>query len=266
MGGGALREAEGGIIDGASAGSGNRVRVWDGVVRSLHWSLAALVAVALITGWRHRATGLHELAGYGIAAAVALRVAWGVSGRLGTHFARFRNFPARPGRVAAYLLALVRGRAARYLGHSPAASAMALALLAVVFLLAATGTLAAGMLDLDGPFAFLFPHVSDHTALAVKHLHGAVTWLLGGMVVLHVAGVALSSTQHRENLVKAMVTGDKPRTTPRHPHLPSDVPVDVRVDLPVDVPGDLFPTPPEGVPPSGADTPPLNEEPRWVRR
>jgi len=198
---------------------GRVVRVWDPLVRVFHWALAAGVMAACLTGWRHRAMGLHEAAGYGIAGLLLVRASWGV---WGSHYARFRNFPLRPALVLRYLAALVRGRAARYLGHSPAASAMALGLLLAVLLVAGSGVLAAGVIDLDGPFAFLFPAFSDRAALAVRHVHDWAPAALLGMVVLHVLGVIVSSRQHGENLIRAMVTGNKPLATARH----GDVPVD----------------------------------------
>lgn len=204
---------------------GRVVRVWDPLVRFFHWALAAAVLAASVTGWRHRAMGLHEAAGYGIAGLLLLRASWGV---WGSHYARFRNFPVRPGLVLRHLGELVRGRAQRYLGHSPAASAMALGLLFAVLLVAGSGVLAAGVIDLDGPFAFLFPRFSDRAALAVRQVHDGAPAVLLGMVALHVLGVIVSSRQHGENLVRAMVTGDKPLATPRHGAPPVDTsePVD----------------------------------------
>lgn len=195
------------------------VRVWDPLVRVFHWVLAAGITAACVTGWRHRGMELHEAAGYAIAGLLLVRASWGV---WGSHYARFRNFPVRPAQVVRYVAALVRGRAARYLGHSPAASAMALGLLLAVLLVAGSGVLAAGVIDLDGPLAFLFPLFSDRAALAVREVHDAAPWVLLGMVVLHVLGVVVSSRQHGENLLRAMVTGNKPLATARHGEAPVD--------------------------------------------
>ena len=40
-------------------------------------------------------------------------------------------------------------------------------------------------------------------------LHVALGWLILGLVAMHVLGVLFTSWQHRENLVRAMITGDK---------------------------------------------------------
>jgi cytochrome b len=43
----------------------------------------------------------------------------------------------------------------------------------------------------------------------LSDLHAALAWLISVLVIGHWGGVALSSWQHRENLVAAMITGEK---------------------------------------------------------
>lgn len=167
-------------------------RVWDVPVRLLHWLLVLTIVGAWLTS--SRIGPLHEWLGYGAAAVVGLRLLWGA---LGNAYARFGQFVAPPRATLRYLAQIASGRAARYLGHNPAGGAMVVALLSTVALVALSGW--ATTTDLLWGYAW---PVRLHTALA---------WLLVVLIGLHVAGVLLASWQHRENLVKAMLTGRKRR-------------------------------------------------------
>jgi len=113
------------------------VRVWDPIVRIVHWALA----LAVVLGWATTAallSGWHEAVGDGAFALVAVRVVWGV---LGPRFARFAQFVRSPRATWAYAGDVVRGRARRHLGHNPLGAWMVLSLLACIAGLAATGWL-----------------------------------------------------------------------------------------------------------------------------
>lgn len=196
-----------------------QVRVWDRPVRLLHWSFAGSMTLALASGWLGWG-GVHAAAGYTAVAVLALRLVWGVCG---SHYARFRHFSLSPMAALGYLRDLAHGRARRYVGHNPAASMMVAGLLSLGGLIAVSGLLTDGVINLEGPFGFLFLHVGDAGALALKHLHGALPFGLVLLVVLHVGGVLASGRQHGENLVAAMVTGVKPLVTARHRELPHDL-------------------------------------------
>jgi cytochrome b len=164
--------------------------VWEAPVRLLHWLLAAAIAAAWLTS---SSTGpAHEYIGYASAAIVLARLAWG---RFGNRYARFSQFVRAPATTWQYLRAVLAGRAARHLGHNPLGAAMVVALLACVALVAMSGWLT----TTDLLWGYAWP----------VRLHVALAWLLVGLIVLHVGGVLLTSWQHRENLVAAMITGDK---------------------------------------------------------
>ena len=167
------------------------VRVWDLPVRLLHWLLVLSIGAAW---WSSSRMGpLHEWIGYAAAAIIALRLVWGFTG---SGHARFADFLKPPRAVLAYLRQVIARQAPRHLGHNPAGGAMVAALLACVALVVVSGW--AATTDLLWGYAWL---VLIHTALA---------WLMVGLIALHLAGVAFTSWQHRENLVAAMITGDKP--------------------------------------------------------
>ena len=99
------------------------VKVWDPLVRISHWALAAaFLAAYAITD---ELLTLHAWLGYLAGSVVAARVVWGL---VGPRLARFSDFLYPPRVVLGYLADLVLFRAQRYLGHSPAGGAMAVAL------------------------------------------------------------------------------------------------------------------------------------------
>ena len=165
-------------------------RVWDPLVRIFHWSLVASFAIAWFTP--RSAENIHHWAGYAAGALVFMRLLWGV---LGTPYARFSQFVRHPISVVRYLLAILSGRETRYIGHNPAGGVMVLALMSLMAVTAFTGW----MMTRDAYFG------EDW----VQNLHSLSAHGLLLLVFVHVGGVLLASARHRENLVRAMITGQK---------------------------------------------------------
>jgi len=194
------------------------IRVWDPIVRIGHWVLVAAFATAFLT--EGEPEWLHTTAGYAIAVTVALRLAWGF---VGPEHARFSGFVTGPAAVWTYLRGLPSGRSKRHLGHSPAGGAMTVALLIMLGVTAVSGmgTLAAE--EGRGPLAGIVASSSAHDQ-GVYHddddhdeagelweeVHEVAANLSLVLVFLHLGGVAIASYAHRENLVRAMITGRKP--------------------------------------------------------
>ncbi len=166
------------------------VRVWDPFVRVFHWSLVALFIGAFVTG--DEATNAHVAIGYGIAALLALRVVWGF---IGPRHARFSDFARSPREVMAYVRDVALMKAPRHVGHNPAGGAM---ILALILMLAATCATGVAMTT----SAFWGSKI-------MEEVHEVLANATVALIVLHVAGVAIASLMHRENLVKAMFTGRK---------------------------------------------------------
>lgn len=164
--------------------------VWDLPVRIFHWTLAASFVAAYAISDSERWRNLHVAFGYTVLGLVAFRLLWGF---VGTHHARFASFRYRPAEAIAYLWEIATGRARHYTGHNPAGSWAVYAILAL-----GAGTAVSGYLTLNEIGGDTFEDV--HELLAN-------TWLV--VVLLHVAGVIVSSLAHRENLARAMVTGCK---------------------------------------------------------
>jgi cytochrome b len=167
-----------------------QVRVWDLLVRVLHWSLVGSVAGAWITSELGRRW--HEPIGWFMVCVIVLRLSWGFAGR---GYARFARFVCGPRAALAYASQVARGDAPRYLGHNPFGAWMIVALLLTVSAIALTGWL----LDTDMFFG----------SEAMEDLHEDLSQGLLALVALHVLGVLFTSRRQAENLVRAMVTGRK---------------------------------------------------------
>lgn len=183
----------GGIVPPAPAVSmetAGDVRVWDPLVRLFHWLLVAAFITAWITG--DELKSVHIYAGYTIIGLLAVRVLWGLFGS--TH-ARFSDFVYHPATTLGYLADMVRLRARRYLGHNPAGGMMVLALIGMLSAITATGY----MMTTDAYWGVQW----------VEEAHETLVNITLVLIGLHLAGVAFASFEHRENLVKAMITGRK---------------------------------------------------------
>jgi cytochrome b len=195
-------------------------------VRVGHWALVAAFAIAYLTAEEEGGSphALHVWGGYAIGAIVVLRVLWGF---IGPNSARFSDFVCGPIAAIRYLIDLVAGRARRYLGHSPAGGAMAIALLVCLAGTVATGVVAygergKGPLAADSAVVTTVAFAEENEAAGggagegaeggksiVGEMHGALANITLALVVLHLLGVGLASYAHRENLVAAMLTGRK---------------------------------------------------------
>jgi cytochrome b len=215
-------------LQASSAEAADTVPVWDFAVRLFHWSLVTTFFIAFFT--EDELLWLHVWAGYAVGGLVAFRIVWGL---VGTRHARFTDFIYGPGRVMGYLRNMLHFRTRRYLGHNPAGGAMIIALLLVLSTtvwsglesyaiednagpLATTGQAVAGTRQATSPLLRLIDDREEYERSGGEEgLWGEAHELLANfamfLVVLHIAGVAFASLEHRENLVRAMVTGRKAR-------------------------------------------------------
>lgn len=168
------------------------VRVWDPAIRVFHWSLLSLFVFAYFTGdeW----DWAHESAGYVIAGLVTARIVWGF---IGSENARFSDFIYRPTAIIRFLQDSIALKAKRYRGHNPAGGAMVIALILAILTISASGY----MMTMDMFWG----------AQWVQNMHEIAVNGTLGLIIIHVFGVALASFEHKENLVKSMLTGLKRR-------------------------------------------------------
>jgi cytochrome b len=184
------------------------VRVWDPLVRLFHWGLAATFTVAFLT--EDDVLSFHVWAGYIVLGLILIRLPWGL---VGPQHALWSDFVKTPAEIIAYLKDAVVFRADRHLGHNPAGGAMVVALLVSLAATGLTGLAVYGAQELSGPLAPVLAGLSEGWGHALADVHEVLANLTLLLVILHLAGVAFASLQHRENLVRAMVTGMKRRKT-----------------------------------------------------
>jgi len=176
------------------------VKVWDLPLRIFHWLLVAGFFIAYLT--EDELLTVHVWAGYLVTGLLVFRLLWGF---VGNGYARFSNFICSPVQSIAYLKDLVALKTQRYLGHNPAGAAMIVLLLVSILATVITGFAVYGADQAAGPLATI-GSANEKMWEEVHEFFANFTLVL---VVVHVAGVAIESYIHRENLVRAMVHGFK---------------------------------------------------------
>lgn len=193
------------------------VKVWDLFVRIFHWSLVAFFITAYFTA--EDSESAHAIAGYAISGLLIFRIVWGF---VGTEHARFRDFIYSPREIAGYLKGIFTGKARYYLGHNPAGGLMVIILLLSLSATCISGLKAYGK-EGHGPLAgdllvsAAYANGDDEEENRgekkgeefweeVHEVFVNVTLIL---IAAHIAGVVASSYLHKENLIKAMITGRK---------------------------------------------------------
>lgn len=167
-----------------------KILVWDAPVRVFHWLMVLSFAGAYLTAESEYWRLVHVSLGYTLGGLVAFRVLWGL---LGTRYARFASFVRGPAAVMRYLSSIAHGRPEHHVGHNPAG-----ALAIVLLLLLSVATVASG-----------WANYNDLGGHWLEELHEVMANLMLTVVGVHVAGVVVGSWLHRENLVRAMLTGRK---------------------------------------------------------
>ncbi|MBU3919650.1 MAG: cytochrome b/b6 domain-containing protein [Alphaproteobacteria bacterium] len=170
--------------------SEKRTRVWDPVVRIVHWTVV-LGVFANLTVLRE-SSDAHQIAGYIVFGAVACRIAWGL---FASGHARFSSFAPTPGKVVSYFKAMREHKAPRYVGHNPAGSVMIFGLIFLLLLISVTGW----MMSLDQFWGVRW----------VEQVHEIVANSIIVAVFIHVLAAILVSFKHKGNLPLSMITGRK---------------------------------------------------------
>jgi len=200
--------------------SQSNINVWDPMIRIFHWSLVVFFTTAFLTG--DEESILHAYVGYMVVGLVLFRILWGV---VGTKHARFNDFIYRPSKVIQYLKDLASGTPRHYVGHNPAGGYMVILLLATLLIVTFSGLKTYGI-EGHGPLAVNTEiSVISSTKAATEDVDSDGSSRKGGsfweeihemssnfmlaLIALHILGIVIASRLHKENLIKAMITGKK---------------------------------------------------------
>jgi len=180
------------------------IRVWDPLVRVGHWLLVISFIIAYLS--EDNFLSLHTWAGYSVTGIILTRIAWGF---IGTRHARFSDFVYPLSTVVQFVKNTLILRAKRYIGHNPAGGLMILAMIASLLITNLSGMAVYGAAENAGPLAAWLGGSSHFLEEIFEGIHEFFANLTLLLVIVHVTGVVLESLIHRENLVRAMVTGYK---------------------------------------------------------
>lgn len=182
------------------------LHVWDLPTRIFHWLLVASFIIAYASNWLGVSYFTwHLWSGYFVVILVGFRILWGI---FGTHHAQFANFVRHPFESMRYAKQLATNKAKPYPGHNPLGALMVVLLLMVMLIQAVTGLFANDEIFNVGP---LYGYISNELSLKLTGIHKELFYWILAAVVIHVSAVFFYVFVKRENLIKAMVTGKKPR-------------------------------------------------------
>ncbi|MDD4977879.1 MAG: cytochrome b/b6 domain-containing protein [Gallionella sp.] len=168
-----------------------KVLVWDAPTRVFHWVQALCFLGAYLTSDSEKTRDIHVALGYILFGMIVFRLLWGF---VGTRYAKFSSFAYGPSKIISYLVSLFKGKADHFVGHNPIGSVAIWLLLSGGLTLGVTGVML----------------LQDDFEDIVEEIHDYATNAMLIVIAIHLIGVFASSFLHKENLVRAMITGFKP--------------------------------------------------------
>lgn len=183
------------------------IKVWDGWVRLVHWSIAILLVVSFATARLHW-MDWHMRSGYAVLTLVLFRLLWGL---VGSDTARFSRFLRSPVEAFRHLLHFPRREPDAEVGHNAAGGWMVLVLLGLLAIQAGTGLFTYDQIFTYGPLA---RQVSEEWRDRLSSIHIFNFSLILAAVALHILAVVAYRAVKGHRLVAAMVSGRK--TLPAH--------------------------------------------------
>jgi cytochrome b len=182
-----------------------QVAIWDLPTRAFHWLLAVAVASSYATGGEEgRWFTVHVASGYTVAALLVFRLVWGF---IGSRHSRFADFVYSWRAVRDYAGALLQRRHRHFVGHNPLGGWMVITMIVVLAGSVATGLVSGEPEEAAGPLLGVLVAASSGEAIA--DVHEVLGNLVLALALIHIAAVFLDWALTGENLIPAMVHGDK---------------------------------------------------------
>lgn len=180
----------------------NKVRIWDLPTRVFHWGLVVCLLGLIVTGKVGGETmAWHFRLGYTVLSLLLFRLVWGF---VGGFWSRFHVFVVGPAAIWRYLQG---GHSSPSVGHNPLGALSVLAMLALVLVQVSSGLISDDEIATSGPLAKM---VSSAWVTQATYYHKAIgQYVLYALVLLHLAAMVFYHFKRKENLVSAMVVGDK---------------------------------------------------------
>lgn len=181
-------------------------RVWDPLIRTWHWLLAASVTTGWLLGeFRDFSTvEWHIYLGYCTGTLLLLRLLWGF---VGPEPVRFSALFHSPSRIVQYLRHIGRREPSGTPGHNPLGALSVVVMLLLLAVQVGTGLFAEDdTLFASGPLSGWLSSGGVVRATAIHHI-GATLLLI--VVGIHVAAILFYWMWKHENLVLPMITGWK---------------------------------------------------------
>lgn len=170
--------------------SARTIRVWDPLVRLIHWLV--VIGVLLNMALTDPDGAIHEYVGNAVLGLVLLRLIWGL---LGPRPARFSSFPPAPRAAVRHAAGIVCGEHSVHLSHNPLGALMVYNIWLTLVLICATG--------------IMMGTISFFGVEWVEQLHEAASNWLMISILMHVIAVIFDQRRTGVALVKAMITGKK---------------------------------------------------------
>ena len=172
----------------------SKQQVYDVPTRVFHNLFAVLFIAAFIISKvsddESSVFAYHMIFGVLLATLSFMRILWGF---FGTKYARFSTFELNLGELIQYMKDALFGKTKKYIGHNPASSYAALAMIIFPFLLCFSG----------------YNMVIRNNKHFFGEIHELVGHLFFFIAIAHIVGIVLHTKKHKELIGLSMLHGQK---------------------------------------------------------